>query len=294
MKYRITHRTTHRYRSPVSVGNHIACLTPRSLPGHRCVSHTIRIKPEPATRTERADYFGNRLTIFTVQEPHKVLLVEAKSEVALGAESTAWPGRSRSWEEVRRDLRDDRSEAGLEAYQFVFESPRIRLSAEFASYATQSFEPGRPLGEALLDLTTRIHKDFRFDSKATHVGTPSEEAFRNRRGVCQDFAHIQIACLRSLHLPARYVSGYLRTYPPPGRPRLVGADASHAWLSVYCPGAGWLDVDPTNDMVPSQSHVTLAWGRDYGDVSPLRGLILGGRDHTMKVAVDMEPLEQEV
>ena len=162
---------------------------------------------------------------------------------------------------------------------------------EFASYARQSFTNGRMLADALLDLTQRIHKEFKFDSKATHVGTTPEEVLRKKRGVCQDFAHLQVACLRALNLPARYVSGYIRTYPLPGRPRLVGADASHAWVSVYCPGAGWLDVDPTNNLVPSDGHVTLAWGRDYGDVSPLRGLILGGRHHRLKVGVDLEPLE---
>jgi transglutaminase-like putative cysteine protease len=157
-------------------------------------------------------------------------------------------------------------------------------------YAAPSFAPGRPLTEALLDLTSRIHRDFRFDSKATTVRTTPEEVLRSRRGVCQDFAHLEVACLRSLGLAARYVSGYIRTYPPPGRPRLIGADASHAWVSVYCPGTGWLDVDPTNNLIPSESHVTLAWGRDYGDVSPVRGVILGGRDHKLEVGVDMEPL----
>ena len=147
--------------------------------------------------------------------------------------------------------------------------------------------------EGLLDLTERIHKDFRFDSKVTTVRTPTEEVFRKRRGVCQDFAHFQIACLRSLNLSARYVSGYLRTYPPPGQPRLVGADASHAWVSAYCPGTGWLDLDPTNNLVPSNGHVTLAWGRDYGDVSPLHGLILGGGVHALNVSVDMEMFESE-
>jgi transglutaminase-like putative cysteine protease len=145
--------------------------------------------------------------------------------------------------------------------------------------------------EALLDLTARIHADFRFESKATNVRTPVEEVFRKRRGVCQDFAHVQIACLRSINLSARYVSGYLRTHPPPGQPRLVGADASHAWVSAFCPGTGWLDVDPTNNVVPSDGHVTLAWGRDFGDVSPLHGLILGGGVHTLKVAVDLEAVE---
>lgn len=260
------------------------------MPYQEPVLHEIQVSPKPATRSERIDYFGNCQTIFTVQESHKVLIVESRSEVVV-SKPPPWPDNSPGWEEVARHLRENHSEEGLNAYQFVFESPRIRPSAIFRAYAAQSFTPGRSITDGLLDLTHRIHVDFRFDSKATNVGTPCEEAFRKRRGVCQDFAHVQIACLRSLNLPARYVSGYLRTYPPPGRPRLVGADASHAWVSVYCPGAGWLDVDPTNDMIPSASHVTLGWGRDYGDVSPLRGLILGSRDHTLKVAVDMLPLD---
>jgi transglutaminase-like putative cysteine protease len=220
---------------------------------------------------------------------HETLKVEALSEVIIDASSgTRWPDRGMAWEQVARSVATNLSRETLTAYEFMFESPRIRRRPEFTAYASQSFNPGRPLTEALLDLTARIHSDFRFDSKATNVRTPVEEFFRKRRGVCQDFAHFQIACLRSLNLPARYVSGYLRTLPPPGRPRLTGADASHAWVSVYCPDAGWLDVDPTNNVVPSLSHVTLAWGRDYGDVSPMRGIILGGRDHTLKVAVDVE------
>jgi transglutaminase-like putative cysteine protease len=290
MIYRIIHRTTYKYKYPVSFGNHVACLTPRSLSHHRCTLSELRISPVPATRTQRTDYFGNHLSFFTIQEPHKQLVVEARSEVMVD-EAKPPSVQSPAWEEVARSLPEDRSPESIEAYQFVFESPRIRPNAEFASYGAQSFIPGRSFAEALLDLTGRIHKDFRFDSKATHVRTAPEEVFRKRRGVCQDFAHLQIACLRSLKLAARYVSGYLRTYPPPGRPRLVGADASHAWVSAYCPGLGWLDMDPTNNLVPSRSHVTLAWGRDYGDVSPLRGLILGGRDHILKVAVDMEPVE---
>lgn len=290
MIYKISHKTTHRYKSTVSVGNHIACLTPRSSARHRCISHELIVTPEPATRSHRIDYFGNSLTLFTVQEPHKALVVEARSQVEVD-HMDSWSNETPAWEEVVQSISQDHSRAGLDAYQFSFESPRIRPSPVFAAWAARSFTARRPLGEALLDLTARIHQDFQYDSKATNVGTPPEEVFRKRRGVCQDFAHVQIACLRSLRLPARYVSGYLRTYPPPGRPRLVGADASHAWVSVYCPGNGWLDADPTNNIVPSDSHVTLAWGRDYGDVSPLRGLILGGREHTLKVAVDMLPIE---
>jgi len=291
MIYRIVHRTTYKYKYPVSVGNHVACLKPRTLLHHQLAQNELRIHPSPATRTERVDYFGNLLCFFTVQEAHKELVVESRSEVIMDGNTTSWPQQSLPWEEAVRLLPDDHSPAGLEAYQFGFESPRIRVRPEFASYALQSFTPGRPMPDALLDLTARIHKDFRFDSKVTNVRTPTEEVFRKRRGVCQDFAHLQIACLRSLNIAARYVSGYLRTYPPPGQPRLVGADASHAWVSAYCPGIGWLDMDPTNNVVPSNGHVTLAWGRDYGDVSPLRGLILGGGAHTLKVAVDMEPLD---
>ena len=291
MIYKIVHRTTYKYKYPVSVGSHVACLKPRSLSRHRLTKSELLIQPGPATVTERVDYFGNHLCFFTVEEPHDELVVEARSEVIMAEQSTATPQPSLPWEEVAKALPDDRSPAALEAYQFRFESPRIRLRPEFASYALRSFTPERPIQEALLDFTARIHRDFRFDSKVTNVRTPIEEVFRKRRGVCQDFAHIQIACLRSINLSARYVSGYLRTYPPAGQPRLIGADASHAWVSAYCPGIGWLDLDPTNNVVPSNGHVTVAWGRDFGDVSPLHGLILGGGVHTLKVSVDLEAVE---
>jgi transglutaminase-like putative cysteine protease len=288
MIYKIVHRTIYKYKYSVSVGSHVACLKPRSLPRHRLVQSELHVEPSPATMTERVDYFGNHLYFFTIEEPHDELVVEARSEVIMENNPPSLPQSSPPWEEVGRALPDDYSLAAREAYQFRFESPRIRIRPEFAAYARQSFSPARPICEALLDLTARIHNDFRFDSKSTHVRTPIEEVFRKKRGVCQDFAHVQIACLRSLQLPARYVSGYLRTYPPPGQTRLVGADASHAWVSAYCPGIGWLDVDPTNNVVPSNGHVTIGWGRDFGDVSPLHGLILGGGTHTLKVAVDLE------
>jgi transglutaminase-like putative cysteine protease len=222
---------------------------------------------------------------------HQELVVESKSRVIVTGDEIRNDKQSLPWEESTLSLASDYSHAGLEAYQFQFESPRIRIRVEFAEYAYQSFTPGRPMREALLDLTGRIYGDFKFDSKVTTVRTTVEEVFKKRRGVCQDFAHLQIACLRSINVAARYVSGYLRTYPPPGKPRLVGADASHAWVSAYCRGLGWLDMDPTNNVAPSDGHVTLAWGRDYSDVSPLRGLILGGGSHTLDVAVDMEPVE---
>ena len=291
MIYKIVHRTTYKYKYPVSMGSHVACLKPRTLARHRVAQSELQIVPSPAVMTERFDYFGNHQHFFTIEEPHQELIVESRSRVVM--EETAFDPHLASppWEEVVRNLPEDLSPEALEAYQFRFESPRIRLRPEFARYAQQSFLPGRPMVEALLDLTSRIHREFRFDSKVTTVRTPIEEVFRKKRGVCQDFAHIQIACLRSINLPARYVSGYLRTYPPPGKARMVGADASHAWVSAFCPGIGWVDVDPTNDVVPSTGHVTIAWGRDFGDVSPLHGLILGGGAHTLRVGVDLEAVE---
>ena len=289
MIYKISHRTTYKYAYPVSVGNHVACLTPRSYANNQVESSALKITPPPATQTNRVDYYGNLLCFFTISEPHKELIVEAASEV-IRPQGPSLSADSPAWEESTISLANDYTPAGLEAYQYQFESPRIRIRPEFAAYALQSFTPRRPMREALMDLTTRIYRDFKFDSSVTTVRTPTEEAFKKRHGVCQDFAHVQIACLRSINIAARYVSGYLRTYPPPGKPRLIGADASHAWLSAYCCGVGWLDMDPTNNVAPTDGHVTLAWGRDYGDVSPLRGLILGGGNHVLKVEVDMEPV----
>jgi transglutaminase-like putative cysteine protease len=288
MIYKIIHRTTCKYRHPVSVGKHVACLKPRSLPNQQLAKSELLVTPAPATMTERVDYFGNTLYFFTVQEPHKELVVEARSEVNIPDELHTKTQDSIAWERAVRTLPMDQTSEGLEAYQFTFESPRIKPRPEFAAYALKSFTPDRPLRDALLDLTARIYTDFKFDSKVTNVRTTTDEVFRKRRGVCQDFAHVQIACLRSINLSARYVSGYLRTHPPPGRPRLIGADVSHAWLSAFCPGTGWLDLDPTNNVVPSNGHVTVAWGRDYGDVSPLHGLIQGGGAHDLSVSVDVD------
>jgi transglutaminase-like putative cysteine protease len=291
MVYNVSHRTTYRYSYLVSVGEHVACLTPRSFLRNSLVQNTLNIYPMPSTLTERVDYFGNTLSFFTVEEPHKVLIVEAKSKVKIDGQASPAPGLSRPWEESAGSLAADCSEEGLAAYQFQFASPRVRLNKEFASYALESFTPARPMREALMELTARINADFRFDSKATTVRTPPEEVFKKRHGVCQDFAHVEIACLRSIKVAARYVSGYLRTYPPPGKPRMVGADASHAWISSYSRDEGWIDMDPTNNVAPTDGHVTLAWGRDYGDVSPLRGLILGGGRNALKVEVDIEPVD---
>jgi len=288
--YRVRHRTTYDYEDPVAVSHHIARLTPRNLPQQTCRESYVAILPTPPVTSSHFDYFGNTLTSFTLHEPHDCLILEGNSDLEVKAIETPDFSRTLAWETVRDALGEDPSEDALDAYQFVFDSQRVRSNPELADYARESFLAGRPLLAGMLDLTRRIHQDFRFDKKATEVATPVQTFFEKRRGVCQDFAHLQIACMRSLGLPARYVSGYLRTMPPPGRPRLVGADASHAWCSAWCPGTGWVDFDPTNNCVPSDGHITVAWGRDYSDVSPIYGVLLGGARHKLHVEVDVMPV----
>ncbi len=217
--------------------------------------------------------------------------MEVTSELEVNALALPDFAGSPAWESVRDSLPNARTDEELNAYQFVFDSTRVEGRPELGEYARESFPAERPLLEAVLDLTRRINRDFRFDNKATEVSTPVETFFEKRRGVCQDFSHLQIACMRSLGLPARYVSGYLRTLPPPGKPRLVGADASHAWCAAWSPGAGWVDFDPTNNCVPSDGHITVALGRDYSDVSPIYGVLLGGARHTLDTGVDVMPLD---
>jgi transglutaminase-like putative cysteine protease len=291
MIYRVTHTTTYHYGKPVSLCHNLVHLTPRTDARQTCSRCEMTVAPTPALLREQADYFGNRATYFTIEALHEVLSVRVESWVDATPPAPPEPAATPPWESVRALLEEDRSPDGLQARQFVFDSPYIRAHSDLARYAAASFGPGRPLLEAALDLMHRIHADFRYDQRATTVSTPLHEVLAHRRGVCQDFTHLQIGCLRSLGLAARYVSGYLRTKPPPGRPRLVGADASHAWLSAYCPGFGWIDLDPTNGLIPSDGHVVLAWGRDYEDVSPIKGVNLGGGRHSMTVEVDVTPTE---
>ena len=290
MLYRITHTTEYEYAEPVSLCQNLACLVPREVPRQRCLRTRLTITPEPAVLTSRTDYFGNTATYFTIQEPHRHLTLVADHDVELTAREEIDPRSSPPWEQVCDELIRDRTAESLQAYQFVFGSRYARPERELLSYAAPSFVPGRPLVEAVLDLTRRIHEDFLYDARATNISTPVSEVFANRRGVCQDFAHLQISALRSFGLAARYVSGYLCTNPPPGSERLVGADATHAWLSVYCPKNGWIDFDPTNNQIPSDKHIMLAWGRDYDDVSPIKGVILGGGRHAVQVGVDVRQI----
>jgi transglutaminase-like putative cysteine protease len=290
MLYRVMHTTTYDYTEPVSLCQNLAHLTPRTAPGQTCRETHLAIEPVPAVMVERTDYFGNLATFFAVQEPHRRLTVGAEHVVEVTARPIPDRVESAPWEEVRALVRNDRSPEILEASQFVFGSRYIGSNGAIADYARVSFAAGRPILEGVFDLTLRIHEDFEYDTKATTVATPLEEVFERRRGVCQDFAHLEIACLRSLGLAARYVSGYLKTNLRPGQVPLVGGDATHAWLSVWCPGPGWVDFDPTNNQVPGDAHILLAWGRDFDDVSPIKGVVLGGGEHSVSVAVHVGPL----
>jgi transglutaminase-like putative cysteine protease len=290
MIYQVRHTTTYTYSGTVSVCHNEVYLRPRDSAQQHCRFYELVVLPEPGTCHEHMDFFGNAVTFFAVQEPHRTLTVTANSTVEVIAPAVPHPDDTLAWDTVRDMLRHERRAADLEAYQYLFDSPHIPCQPGLRHYVARSFPAGRPLLDAVLDLTRRIHTDFTYDSRATSVSTPLRDVLRARRGVCQDFAHVQIGCLRVLGLAARYVSGYLVTQPPPGQPRLIGADASHAWLSVYCPGYGWIDVDPTNNVLPTDRHITAACGRDYSDVSPIRGVFLGGGQHTMAVAVDVVPV----
>lgn len=291
MKMRVVHRTTYGYGEPVTTSHHEARLAPRPSEHQRTIAHELDIRPLPAVRKRHYDYFGNRTTHFAFSEPHRSLDIKATSIVDVIPPKLPDFARSAAWEEVRDRLRADRRRDGLDACQMTFESPFISLFPELAAYAAESFTPGRPLLEAARDLTRRIHADFVYDPLATEVSTPLAQVLSQRHGVCQDFAHLMIGCLRTHGLAARYVSGYLLSHPPPGQPRLVGADASHAWIATWVPNEGWIDFDPTNDLIPGAEHVTVAYGRDFGDVAPVRGVILGGGQHSLRVAVDVEVVE---
>ena len=289
MQYRVSHTTTYRYAEPVSVCHNELHLTPRDRPGQTLLRSQLLIGPSPSTLHRDLDYFGNAITFLTLQEPHDELKITAMSHVDIAGSATELPATPR-WEIVVDRLRSERAAESLAAFELSMESPLVRTDAEVHAFAAQSFPPGRALLDATRELVHRIHAGFVYDPEATIVSTPVAQVLRERRGVCQDFAHVAIACLRSHGLAARYVSGYIQTVPPPGKERLLGADASHAWLAVYVPDHGWVDFDPTNDLVPDDSHVTLAWGRDYADVPPVKGVVVGGGEHTMDVAVDVTSL----
>lgn len=292
--YRILHDTHYRYDSPVSLAQQLAHLWPRPCAWQRCSEQLLEISPPPTSRRDERDVFGNPLTRLAFERPHDELQVNARLRVEVLPRTVPGFARSPAWEAVCGALSYSGAPmagALLDACRYRFESPYVRLKQAFVDFSASCFPPGTPLLLGVQALMETIFREFTFDAEATQVATPLVEVLERRRGVCQDFAHLMLACLRSRGLAARYVSGYLLTRPPPGQPRLIGADASHAWVSVFCPVLGWVDFDPTNNILPGLEHITLAWGRDFSDVSPLRGVILGGGSHDPLVSVSVLPLD---
>jgi transglutaminase-like putative cysteine protease len=290
MKYRVTHSTKYNYSENVTLCHNVAHLLPRTTPQQTCHISELKISPLPVAVNEWSDLFGNRQASFSIQLPHTELIVTAISEVEVSSSGSllnhAFPT---AWERAVDYMKTASDPETIDARMYVLESEFIEFSDEVRNYTDTSFTPGRPLLEAVEDLMHRIYKEFDYVPGFSSIATPLDEVLKHRKGVCQDFAHLAIACLRMQGLAARYVSGYLETIPPAGKPRLVGADASHAWFSVFVPHQGWIDFDPTNAQIPAEQHITAAWGRDYADVAPLKGVIFGGGDkNKLKVSVDVE------
>ncbi|WP_225784214.1 transglutaminase family protein [Xenophilus sp. Marseille-Q4582] len=305
----VTHETRYDYAPPVATAQHLAHLQPLETHTQKLLRHALRIVPEPAQRSESLDVFGNTRTFFAFESTHEQLVVTAESLVQTQAPALPpAPLREQAWEAVREGFRYHKGMQDDAASEFIFPSEHVPLHDDFVAYARASFTPGRALFDAALALTQRMYADFDYDSGSTEINTPAVQALAQRRGVCQDFAHILIACLRNLGLPARYVSGYLLTQPPPGQPRLIGADASHAWVELYLPpvaggdgterpegpaGEGaWVGFCPTNGRQPGEDYVKLAVGRDFADVSPIRGILHGGAGHALDVGVTVMPFDE--
>ena len=290
MKYRVTHSTAYHYSKNVTLCHNVAHLLPRDTPQQKCSMSELKISPLPVAVNEWSDLFGNRQASFSIQQPHDELIVTAISEVDVMSPGSlldnAFPT---SWEQAVDHLQTSDDPESIDARMYLLESEFIEFSDEVRNYTDGSFSSARPLLETVEDLMHRIYRDFAYVPGFSSIATPLDEVLAHRKGVCQDFAHLAIACLRTRGLAARYVSGYLETIPPKGKQRLVGADASHAWFSVYVPHQGWVDFDPTNAQIPNEQHITVAWGRDYADVAPLKGVIFGGgRDNELDVSVDVE------
>ena len=293
MNYTVTHSTTYRYSSPVNLCHNVLMLEPRPSKSLRCLKATLEILPKPAIQSTRKDAFGNIVRRFSLQENHSMLKITATSQVEVSPFAFPAAELTPTCEEIATVAKTSVDPNWLEVSPFYFDSPRIHQSPAFQEYGAVSLLPSARIVDAAMDLTRRIYTDFKYDKDATMVDTPTETAFAGRHGVCQDFAHVAIACARSCNLPARYVSGYLRTKPAPGAKRLIGNDESHAWFSVYCGSEyGWIDFDPTNNCVCGEDHVPIAFGRDYSDVVPVKGIFLGGGKTTMTVSVDVAATDE--
>jgi transglutaminase-like putative cysteine protease len=290
MIYDVSHRTLYRYTSPVVQSQHVVHMSPRLIARQTVKGHTLLIDPAPTIRTEREDYNGNRVVMFDIEQEHEELIVHARSTIAVTAPSAVNLDATMPWEQLAALIGRPERRLDLEVLKYACVSRHTRPTHEIAQFARASFAPGRPVLRSAWELVSRIYEEFTFDATATDVSTPVMRVLEQRRGVCQDFSHLALACLRALHLPARYVSGYILTKPPLGAVKLVGADASHAWISVWAPEPGWVDFDPTNGLMPRDEHITIAYGRDYDDVSPISGILLGGSEHSVAVGVDVTPI----
>ncbi|WP_213771304.1 transglutaminase family protein [Bradyrhizobium sp. dw_78] len=292
MIYDIRHVTSYSYENPVSVARCSLRLEPRNGDGQELVSHSVEIRPRPAERTTRRDFFGTLTESILIETAHRSLRIDSRSRVSVSRRVPDRTASSSPWESVRDVALAATSLGPSSPVGYIFASPLVPIQPPVTAYASASFQPGAGILAGAADLMRRIRSDFRYDPKATVISTPLAEVFEKRHGVCQDFAHVMIAGLRGLGLPAAYVSGYLRTVPPPGRPRLQGADATHAWVSLWCgPGIGWIGFDPTNDLLVENDHIILAIGRDFSDVSPVDGIIVGSRKQKLNVAVDVVLVE---
>lgn len=294
MKYRITHKTLYNYNETVSLCHNEAHLIPRHTTYQTKLSSRLMVIPIPSIQENHLDIFGNTVSYFSIQSSHKELTVTTTSDIdAHHPGVIELPCYSPPWEKVRDQLAQNTDPTTLSLREFILESPFIPINDELYNFVLPSFPPHRPIIAAICDLMQRIYNQFSYDPSFTTIVTPLSEVLAHQRGVCQDFAHLMIGCLRRIGIAARYVSGYLETLPPPGQQKLQGSDASHAWLSVYIPQYGWIDFDPTNNQIPTNQHITTAWGRDYGDVTPLKGIIFGGGSHILTVSVDVERLSEK-
>lgn len=292
MKYRIAHSTNYRYPAPVSVCHNTLMLSPQSSGRLQVESHRLVIRPTPISVKKRRDMFGNAVNRFSLEENHSQLTIVANSRVTVISKPVDESAESPTCDRLIESLSSCADTNWLATAPFCFDSPRITRGRNFIDYAATSLVGDKPVLQAARDLTSQIHREFSYDTNATKVDTLPDAALAGKHGVCQDFAHVAIACLRSYRIPARYVSGYLRTLPPPGKPRMVGADESHAWIAAYCgESLGWVELDPTNDCICGPDHIPIAYGRDYTDVVPVKGVFLGGGEPQLSVSVDVAPEE---